>query len=188
MMLQAWTIGIQPPAASQRKQLLKQLQAIMKCTHISIWSKVLTAIPHHTPGNIYTWKVLSHCYLHIWISLIILKADIILRPVLFYKVAFQYKSLHLRAAYNSLKILHMRYHSLHFRRMIMTLPEILRHAVFQTYSLAHIYYLALIIFHYINARTMDKLFQLFFYKTVHSATCFFSVIPDARTGLRNFPV
>ena len=70
----------------------------------------------------------------------------------------------------------------------MALPEILRHAVFQTYSLSHIYYLALIIFHYINARTMDKLFQLFFYKTAHSDTCFFSKIPDARTGLRNFPV
>ena len=86
-------------------------------------------------------------HLDIGIGLIVLQHGIILRPVLFDQITFQYQCFQFRVRDDILKPADFRYHLFNFCRFIPAALEILPYPVFQAYGFSHIDDLVFFIMH-----------------------------------------
>ena len=156
----------QPPVTgTEMIQFVDQLQYVLDCACIRIWSKIFAMIALHGMAVQESRKCLLHRHTNIRIPFVIRHHRIILRAVFLDQITFKHKRFHLRSGDNILKIRNLRHHTRNLRRSAMSMSglKILPYTVVETDCLAHVENIIIFAMHDIHTRALRKLPQLFFH-------------------------
>ena len=151
-----------PVAGAQLIDLVYQLDRILDCSRARVRAKVPRFVFFLLAGKENSRKIFPESHSDVRICLIVPQHGVVLRPMFFDQITFQYQRLQFGIRHNILKPRNLFYHLRFFNTLIMAWLKILVHPLAQTDRLANVDNGITAVMHNINSRLIREFFKFFF--------------------------